>query len=194
MLEMTTRLLACFALTLTTACASKEGDGSKPAAKVTISSVQMINDCPDEENAAPAAAASMERSADVGPGDSFEQPCTQSAMQLAVDSDVEGPFVVDAVRLLSPEGKPLATLQPRRPSKWVDGAYKPWDERVAKDTDLKASYKLSIPEWHEVDEKLGGGSSVGKMFLLEVDVSVNGQKQTIRSSSFPREEDHVIVT
>ena len=193
---MTTRLLACFALTLTTACASKEGDGSKPAAKVTISSVQMINDCPDKEDAAPAAAeAAMQTQGDSERGSGgFEQPCTQSAMQLAIDSDVEGPFVVDAVRLLGADGKPVATLQPRRPSKWVDGAYKPWDERVAKDTDLKASYKLSIPAWHEVDEKLGGGSSVGKMFLLEIDVSVNGQKQTIRSSSFPREEDHVVVT
>jgi hypothetical protein len=193
---MTTRLLACFALTLTTACASKAGDGSKPAAKVTISSVQMINDCPDKESAAPAAEeAAMQSQADAERGGGgFEQPCTQSTVQLSIDSDAEGPFVVDAVRLLSPDGKPLATLQPRRPSKWVDGGYKPWDERAPKDTELKASYKLSIPAWHEVDEKLGGGSSVGKVFLLELDVSVNGEKQTIRSSSFPREEDHVIAT
>jgi hypothetical protein len=193
---MTMRLFACFALTLTTACASTEGDGSKSAAKVSISSVQMISDCPDEDPASPAAAAmepgDAERSAESA-GD-FEQPCTQSTMQLSLTSDARATVAIQAVRLLSPEGVQLATLRARTPKAWVVGGYHPWDERLAPGAEVKASYKLSVPDWDAVDGKLGSGSSVGKMFVLEVDVTIDGRPQTVRSSAFPREEDHVIVT
>ena len=193
---MKTRLLACFALVLANACASKESD---VAAKVSISSVQMISDCPDKEDASVAAGAAMQPPADQARGDSlvaFEQPCTQSNVQLSLRSEESAPlsFAVRSVRLLSADGVQVATLKSRGPSVWVVDGYHPWDERLVPKTDVKASYKLSVPDWYEVDKKLGMDSSVGKMFLLEIEVSVDGKSQTLRSTPFPREEDHVIVT
>jgi hypothetical protein len=198
---MKTRLLACFALVLALpnawACASKESD---VAAKVSISSVQMISDCRDKEDASVAAGAAMQPPADEAQkGDSlvaFEQPCTQSNMQLSLRSEESAPlsFTVRSVKLLSADGVQVATLQSRGPSVWVVDGYHPWDERLVPKTDVKASYKLSVPDWYEVDKKLGMDSSVGKMFLLEIEVSVDGKSQTLRSAPFPREEDHVVVT
>src|SRR5690606_1451875 len=98
------------------------------AATVSISSVQMISDCPDREDASAAAAAmqppaDMERAAE-GFG-SFEQPCTQSTMQLSLRNESTAPltFKVQAVRLLSASGVQVATLDSRRPSAWVIDGY-----------------------------------------------------------------------
>jgi hypothetical protein len=126
---------------------------------------------------------------------SFDQPCTQSTMQLSFIGQGPSPAKVEiqAVRILSPTGKILATIKARGATWWTQSSYQPWDEQLAPDSDLKASYKLSVPDWSELDKKVGG-NSYGKMFVLEVDVLVGGQKQTAHSSQFPREEPHVIVT
>lgn len=217
---MSTRLLACFALVLTTGCASTESNGKNAdavAAKVSVSSVQMIQDCPAQDDpmpgdsgksasatAAPAAmkppALDQERAApgEAMVGDSmepFHQPCTQSTMQLAIKSEgaTSASFAIAAVRIFA-DDKQVATIDARAPSAWVDSGYRPWDERLDAHAEIKASYKLSVPDWYEVEKKLGGNSSIGKMFVLEVDVMVDGRRQTIRSSAFPREEPHVVVT
>lgn len=183
--------------------------------KITVASVQMIQDCPDPEpEPAPADAPSAERAApmpaqpapgavarsqphqagDVAPGDSFRQPCDQSTVQLALETDGDAPVTVEikAVRILS-KGKAVGELASRKPTLWRDNGYQPWDQTVAPGTPVKASYKLSMPSWSEVEQAIGT-SSFGHMFTLEIDVAVDGQLQTVSSPEFPREEPHVIVT
>lgn len=188
----------------------------QPAAKIAVSSVQVIQDCPDppepiepgaaepsatapvmDEEAAPSQPRRISAGASIdgsGPS-SFTQPCTQSTMQLALESARDDAVAVEIkqVRLLS-KGKQVGELEPRKPSAWSDdGSYQPWDQTLAPDAPVKASYKLSLPDWSAV-EKAIGESSFGHMFTLEVDVEVDGRVETVASPEFPREEPHVIVT
>jgi hypothetical protein len=199
---------------------------SEPAAtttKITVASVQMIQDCPDTEVETPPAAAPADEgqpagdvpmksetaetaakrkpspgsvspgaSARGGPG--FRQPCDQSTVQLAIETTSEAPVAIEikAVRLMS-EAKAVGTLATRKPKIWKNNSYETWDQQVVPGAATKASYKLSMPSWSEVDEQIGA-SSFGHMFTLEIDVLVDGKLQTIESPQFPREEPHVIVT
>ncbi|KIG14642.1 hypothetical protein DB30_06521 [Enhygromyxa salina] len=195
------------------------GDGgeqapAKLAVKLAVASVQVIQDCPDPPEPAPSGAAhdsppptepmpaqppAAGARADPGAaarkaGPGFQQPCTQSTMQLtlAVDGDAPQTVRIAAVRLLDKQGKVVGTLGSRKPSAWVDQGYAPWDETVGKG-EVKASYKLSLPDWNAVDTAIGQ-SSFGYMFKLEVDVEIAGEIHTVQSPEFPREEPHVIVT
>ncbi len=126
------------------------------------------------------------------------QPCTQSTVQIAFSGqgDTTETVKIQAVRLLMPDGsKTLATLDARGATIWTkDGKYVPWDGTIGPHQEVKASYKLSVPDWNTVDEAIGPKGSMGHMFLLELDIDVGTQRQTVRSPQFPREEPHVIVT
>jgi len=192
-------------------------DVAKPAvlATMSIASVQMIQDCPDPPPPAkPAAqpsgsATQAEPPAEISagararsPGDSegnfapMEQPCTQSMMQIAFTGHGPdpAPVVIKQVRLLSTKDIALGTLKTRGAAIFAEGRYKPWDETLAANADVKASYKLSLPDWSEVEKRAEGLSRYGAMYVLEVDVTVGGVLQTVRSPEFTREEPHVIVT
>jgi hypothetical protein len=182
----------------------------------------MVQDCPDDKSlpwrppterpedeaekelAAKAAspAAEAEDVAEGAPADGddagdFEQPCTQSAMQIAFrDVGSAAPVKIVAVRMLRPDNDAVvATLTPREAAVWnTAGRYETWNEQLAaSEKPVNTSYKLSVPSWSDVESKLGK-ASVGHMFVLEVDVSVGGQTQTVRSTEFTREEPEVIVT
>ncbi len=189
--------------------------------RIAIASVTMVEDCPDppapppppppaEPAAAERAPADEEMAAakpvelgDVAPGAAAhggDMPdfCEQSMMQLTV-SGHEGdpaPVKIVAVRLLRPSDKTVvAELKARGPMVWDDkGAYAPWDESLEGGTEVKASYKLSVPSWSDVETKLGHVPSEGHMFVLEVDVSVGGVQQTVTSPEFARREPEVVVT
>ncbi|PRQ09120.1 hypothetical protein [Enhygromyxa salina] len=184
----------------------------KLAVELAVASVQVIEDCPDPPEAAPTEAAPTLRADEsmapgvakpsaepaagaarkAGPG--FVQPCTQSTMQLtlAVEGDEPQQVRVAAIRLLDKQGKTVGTLSSRKPTAWVDQSYVPWDETVGAE-EVKASYKLSLPDWNAVDAAIGQ-PSFGYMFKLEVDVEIAGELHTLQSPEFPREEPHVIVT
>lgn len=133
---------------------------------------------------------------DSGPG-VWHQPCTQSTMQIVFSGqgDRTAKVELETLRLLDPKtGKTVATLEAREPAAWADGAYQSWNETIGPRQEVKASYELTVPNWADVESKLGGGSSYGLMFVLEVDVSVGDALQTVRSAQFPREAPHVIVT
>jgi hypothetical protein len=156
--------------------------------KVAIASVQLIEDCPDP---APAAAQEMSAKQSVARGDvadggsRFDRSCTQSTVQLALRSDVQGPFRVEAVRVLDAKTqRPVGTTSLRGPTRWraEDGMYMPWDERVDVKSELKISYKL------------GAFDRVGGPYVLELEVSVDGHRQTIRSPEFIDEPPHMMVT
>jgi hypothetical protein len=188
-------------------------------ATVTIASVQIVQDCPDSPDAPaqpthekpamssqaapmPPALGDESRAARVARGASadgsapFRQPCTQSSMQLSFAG--QGPEAakvqIGAVRVLTSTGEKLGTLQARKPTAWRDSGYQPWDEMLPADSDLKASYKLSVPDWSVVESKLGDRNPFETMFVLEVDVEIGGETQTVRSPEFVRERPHVIVT
>jgi hypothetical protein len=242
---MTSRrlLLVGIAAVLSTACAPHEdGESTKPGtpevepkdptraepepskqlATVTIASVQMIQDCPEQDatpaagpRPAPGAPAAPMPPADEGvrqdesraargasvagkPGYApIRQPCTQSTMQLSFTG--QGPtsakVKIEAVRVLAASGDELGTVNARLPTAWKqDGTYQTWDETIAPETDVKASYKLSVPNWNDVEAKLGDRNPFETKFVLEVDVEVGGELQTVRSPEFVREHPHVIVT
>lgn len=181
----------------------------KPSLEVSVASVQMIQDCPDDEPE-PSQAGSAEQRApsaamppapgapatldNVAPGDSFRQPCDQSTVVLALANGGEASLAVEvkAVRILS-NGKVVGTLQTRKPKIWANNTYESWDQTVAPGAPSKVSYKLSMPSWSEVETAIGQ-SSFGHMFTLELDVAIDGVVQTVSSPEFPREEPHVIVT
>ncbi len=196
----------------------------EPTARAVIASVQLIQDCPNNPNpwrappanpspsASPkqAAAAAMPASPPLHAGDVAEgarlagegsgdwaQPCTQSTVQVGFSSLADAParVEIEAVRLLDPKtGKKVALLKSREPVAWAGDAYQPWNEMLGPRQEVQSSYVLSVPDWSEVHEAMGIRDSYGTMFLLELDVSIGGQRQSIRSAEFPREEPHVIVT
>ena len=179
--------------------------------KAAIASVQLIEDCPEPVPAAessggvskPAAQAASEpprasqaRRGPSGDGSSFRQPCSQSMVQLSLQSDVPGNFRIDAVRVIDPKTQKVAgTSKLRAPTRWDDGTYAPWDGRVAVKTELKISYKLGELDLARAAEQVGPEfNTFGGPFILELDVAVDGHRQTIRSSEFFREPPHMVVT
>jgi hypothetical protein len=172
---------------------------------VSIASVQMIQDCPTPGAPALGGAAPAMRASEPmrpapggtadGSGRGFHQPCTQSTVQLALETRSTVPVAVEiqAVRLRSGT-KSLTTLQTREPTAWRDNSYVGWDEQVSIESPVKASYKLSLPDdWTAIEAAIGE-SSFGHMFTLEIDVAIDGVVQTVSSPEFPREQPHVVVT
>lgn len=164
----------------------------------SVASVQLVQDCPDPKSEQAKADMADEpmrkakRKAGSGP---LQQPCTQSTIQLAFTG--QGPKSASVrlkeVRLLSADGKALGTLASRMPSIWKDSGYEAWDGVLAPDSDQKASFKLSLPDWSAVEAALGG-SSFGPMYTLEVDVDIEGTVTTVRSPQFERGRPEIIKT
>ena len=178
-----------------------------PHAMPSIASVQLVQDCPDPVPAAgaaphadppkpmPPAQGKAKRKRDSASG-SFVQPCTQSTVQLAFTGQGASESVVAlaGVRLLSADDTPLATLTPRMPTIWQpEGGYVAWDGVLSTEPDQKVSYKLSVPDWAKVEATLGG-SSYGQMYVLEIDVKLDGTTTTVRSSQFERARPQIIKT
>ncbi len=170
--------------------------------KVSVASVQLQEDCP---SAAPQKPAMQEKRAagDAAAGavmDSSERGfaamCTQSRVQLSIESDDEQThsFAIRAVRLKKAEGADvLGTMSAREPTLWEDSKYKPWDESVAAGASMKVGYALGDPDWAKVEKALGG-SSWGPMYIVEIDVEIDGRMQTVVSPKVPRDEPINVVT
>lgn len=211
---------------LSNGCASHDNAvGTKPEAPVkhqlraTIASVQLIQDCPDPANepASPAvdtsAAKEKERAAAAMPpasqsvvagaarmGDSdgsFQQPCTQSTMQLSLAHDASDAQRIEVVAVRLMRGtEVLGKIPARKPSSWSDsGSYDLWDERVPVGKEIKVSYRLGEPDWLKVQEQLGAQADLySQRYVLEVDLKMGDTTLTVRSPEFAREYPHVVVT
>lgn len=131
-------------------------------------------------------------------GQPWRPPCTQSMVQLSVRADFAGSFKIEAARVLDANSKKAAgTVALRLPTLWSDanGTYTPWDARTVANQELKISYKMGEPDFSRAAElALPNFSTFMGPFILELDVTVDGRRQTIRSSEFSREPPHVIVT
>ena len=175
-------------------------EAPRGAERAAIASVQLLENCPDPaDESAPAAASTMTRGA-AAPNSKapFRQPCSQSTVQLAVHSDRVGAFRVTAVRVLDAASlKAAGTSTLRAPTRFGadTGTYTPWDERVAPGKDMTISYKLGELDLSRAAELVGPefDSYMGP-FILELDVTIGGRRQTIRSPEFRREPIHVMVT
>lgn len=179
--------------------------------RVAIASVQLLQDCPDPQPVAPAPSAgapmakepSAQSRMDVAAGDTpngvaWQPPCSQSTVQLSVRSDVAGKFRVEAVRVLDAGSKKVAgTATLRGPVSWREGngTYAAWDERTLAGDELKVSYKLGDPDLSRAGETVGPAfNTYFGPFILELDVSVDGVRRTIRSGEFSREPPEIMVT
>lgn len=170
-----------------------------------VASVRFVGDCPDPpeapaptrfappppEDSAGKAISQKSRS----PGGHYTPPCDQSTVQLALTNDTgrESRIRVTGMRLLSATTKhSLGRITGRKPTQWDNnlGVYRPWDERVPARTTANISYRIG-----EVDRSGGGppGSDDGT-YILEVDVTIDGKRKTLRSPEFTREMQHIMVT
>lgn len=168
-------------------------------ADVAIASVSILEDCPDSE-----ALVDSKPDPDMADGeadmdmDGFApggMPCSQSSMQISItgQGDASSKLAIKATRLLNPKGDAVGTLATRRPKIWQAEGYAPWDETIMPKTDVKASYKLSLPNWTEVQNKIEG-STYNTMFRVEADIEIDGVPKTIRSSEVVREQTEMVDT
>jgi hypothetical protein len=101
--------------------------------------------------------------------------------------------VVKELRLLTVDGKQVATVESRMPTLWKNDGYAAWDGTLTADPEHKASYQISVPDWAAL-EKTTGKSSYNVMFVLDVDIDVGGTVTTVRSPQFERTQPMMIRT
>lgn len=169
-----------------------------PADRVAIASVQLLADCPDPAEEDLPAGMARESMSQQSRSPNWRAQCEQSTVQLAVRSDRAGTFKIDAIRVLDGDRPRLAgTSTLRQPTSWQEaaGVYQAWDGRVAAETDMKISYKLGELDLTEASKLVDPAfNTYLGPFVLELDVSIDGRRQTIRSMPFAREPIAVIQT
>ncbi len=182
------------------AAAAEPASAAEPAAAAERSLPAPVADVSAKQGsmATPGPMARMREMAP-GSGRGLKQPCTQSTLQLALQNPgkVDATLRVEAVRLVDAASKKvLGPLVARKPSLWSDvGSYQPWDERVTAGAQIKVGYRLAEPDWSQVTATLGPTVNLyAQPFVLEVDVSIDGTRQTLRSPEFLRERVHMIAT
>ncbi len=160
-----------------------------PEAKLSlsVSSIYMVGDCPSDTKKNKSKRAKGDSSA------SYRRRCTQSTLQLSIDEATDGSKIsIEAMHMLSEDGQELGEIIARDPTIWIDDGYRPWDEVLGTDRH-RVAYKISVPNWTDVEAKIGG-TSYGPMFFLEIKVESNGVVQTIRSPGFPRSRVEMMKT
>lgn len=182
--------------------------------QVAVASAQLYEDCP----AAPGEPAKAEPAGQVDdehPGESarpflegargktappipgmvgslYPPPCTQSWLQLTFSSAAAGPVDVEIKRVQVVTGGTRlgAKLQTRSPSVWDSThGYLPWDE-VVLPGESKASYKLGAQK----GASIRAIAAEQLFYFVEVEISVGGELQTIRSPEVSPAAPHDIVT
>jgi hypothetical protein len=162
----------------------------------TISSVSLVEDCPDTAPtslpSSPAPSAVAPTLQDQAHGDTanrlWQPTCQQSTVQLTLthDGDIAQRIAIQAARLVDAgSGAPLEVITVRGPTRWDAGSstYVAWDELLPAGTGIKASYKLAAPGGHRL-----------AWTVLELDVRFDGRTITLRSPEFQQESPDVIVT
>jgi hypothetical protein len=197
--------------------APKPEPDAAQAVKIVVASVTLEQNCPDpapaspgvmpaSEIAPPSVVAPPAKSASAPamppPGDSpsvvpHRRACQQSTLQLEISNDGKSEAAIRIASIELRDVQSNSVLMPiasRLPSAWAgDTAYEQWNERIAANTKLNVSYKLTPPEWYAVETKLGGGvDSHGRQFELGVTVEIDGKPMTVRSPAFARAPEIVM--
>tara|TARA_R110002096_G_scaffold42143_4_gene113618 strand:+ start:36776 stop:37084 length:309 start_codon:yes stop_codon:yes gene_type:complete len=102
-------------------------------------------------------------------------------------------MAIKGMRLLTPEGKQVATVQARMPTLWKESGYASWDGVLTSEAEHKASYHISVPDWAALEKSMGK-STYNTMFVLDVDIEIGGTVTTVRSPSFERTQPLMIRT
>lgn len=210
-------MTAMLALGLASGCASHEESGRKSAAaqvepepedpelepvrpepvvaaaKVSVASVQLQDDCRPDRSAGAHMGQQGESMDDALGRRSIQKTvagCVQSRVSFAITSEADEPltFAVMGVRLKT-AGKVVAEMTTRDPQVWSDSKFEPWDQSVAAGAQLNVGYSLGGPDWGAV-----GGDSWAPLYELEIDVDIGGESRTLESPVAPRDEPNNMVT
>lgn len=163
-----------------------------PDVMVELAAVTLGDDCGDSGSSAPPVAVADKPSAraPMPPGDlcegcaPYRGHCDQTSMQLALrtGAGTGATFVkIKKVELLDRNGKLLAVLEARLPTKWDGQRYVGWDQRITGDQKLAASYALSAPNWDALTN--GRWSAHTRTFQLRVTLAVGTEDRTVDKQS-----------
>ena len=165
------------------------------AVTIAVASVHLLQDCPDDQATAEAKGPRGRGSASSSDDESQMQqksvmrvdgkpmppppPGCLLNLSLTNSGGREGQIRVERVRVL--EGKrELARVVSRKPTRWNSEAYVPWDERVPGNATTQVAYSLANAQW-----KRGSALDLAfKPYVVEVVVTIDGRKQTVRSAEF----------
>lgn len=138
---------------------------------VDIASVSLADDCPEPGQANQTARAVSE-----------DRSCDQTAMQIALKStgDQATQIRIKKVELLDRNHQVVGTLAPRAPMVWSDNGYVAWDQTIAGGKTLKASYKLSAPNWSAVG---GRWQPAGATFHVRVTLALGAHERSIEKQA-----------
>ncbi len=110
--------------------------------------------------------------------------CDQTSMQLAIVTQAgmkPTTFKITKVELLDEKGKLLETLTSRDPSQWKDAKYVTWDQTLAANQTLKASYALTAPSWDKLTN--GRWNAHSRTFQLRVTMTVGSGTRTVEKQA-----------
>jgi len=164
------------------------------AVTVAVASVQLLQDCPDDRSTAAGQRSNDGASASMSQVQGKRRaPPSGCSLNLSLTNagGRAGQLRVMRVRLLDGNGRrELATVASRTPTRWDTEGYVAWDERVAGNTTSQVAYSLADAKW-----KRGGASDLYlKPYIVEVEVVIDGRKQTVRSAEFVPASDGMIQT
>lgn len=113
-------------------------------------------------------------------------PCHATTVQLEVTSEAGSGTAhakVSAVDLVDKNGAKVATLTPKTPEVWSDGAgaYQTWDETITSGASLKTRYTISPPPWSTIP------NSYATSYRLRVTFEVDGKSVILQSELMNRE-------
>ena len=100
--------------------------------------------------------------------------CDQSSMQLAIDAAEAGELSVKSVELVDDQGVSVGKLTWKAPSVFVEGAYRPWDQKIAAGKKLSVTYPLS--------QAALGADRFNKTYTLKVSVAVGGADKALQKT------------
>ena len=141
----------------------------------SLSSVTLAQDCPDAKRGS-----ATDFAGACAQGFECTSLCRQTSMQLAFasTSDMAATIHIVAVRVIDPAtNKVLDTLQARDPQQWSADKYVAWDQVVGSGVELKATYKLSAPNFASY---ASGRLAYGQTYRVEVDLTVDGVLRTMQ--------------
>ena len=69
---------------------------------------------------------------------------------------------------------------------WAQSNYEAWDQSIPAGASLKVGYALGAPDWGKIDKVLG--DSWGSLYVVELEVEIDGEFRRIVSPKIPRDE------
>jgi hypothetical protein len=166
------RILVMLALA---GCESSEAD-PKPDVQVELASVTLGDDCGGIHAIPP-----PPKKADAD-AKSTGWHCTPTSMQLAIKASANATTIkVKKVELLDDKGKALETLASKTPAKWNGQKYVAWNEAVAANETLQATYLLAMPDWNKHTK--GRRNAATKKFQVRLTLVVGAQNRTLEKQA-----------